>query len=751
MKKFVTSIACMAVAIAGMGFASCSSDDLAETNPNYDPGTKEVYANLVINVSTGHSGSRQSAAVTQATTDQTFRGIVDTKLFTYKLTNDGSWLSEDQSGLKVYDFGTSFSSGDTYVDGDYADTNGRGKSHRIFELGLPLGTNALVFYGRAAKGSPRSGISQENEFGKIDWNLVNGADDTHFDLMPRLSNSVYTTQFQKEQQLVAGVLTQIILTGINGTQNFNNTSAVVSYNGDTFDGRLTWQEYYYRKLKGETLLPLEEVLATSYETFTTISTNELRAGDAATVALYVGDLAQIIKSVKDAIPTSIGEAKAKEIGNQVYNHITEYFDYNATTHACTWKSMPVVAASLITHTRTVGSTDNSTSPYYEHFDNIMSRDLSQFPVDYDVPVGATYLTFAGTTTTTGASTTWEDHRFLYAETYNTSGMGGATNITALNYVYPAELCYFSNSPIRVSDTEHNTDTYPNGTAKWNNETSWTSEWTSPGHVLSTTRSVAMTHDVNYGTALLKTTVRYGANVLQDNNQHFHSAEANKTFTVDDVARFELTGVIVGGQPGVVGWNFLRKDVTDTSDRDSVKFDKLLYDKALNDGAGAIPTYTAAGAKSNPNYTLVWDNYNSSNYANSTDQDKVYVALEFVNNSGKDFWGKDNLIRSGSKFYLIGELDPTSVTLDYTLGNEYKDAGGTHTYHALPPYTANGSTIDVPRVFIQDHTTTADFVIGATSLQNAYYTVPDLRSSQLSLGISVDMKWETGLTFPSVNL
>ena len=55
------------------------------------------------------------------------------------------------------------------------------------------------------------------------------------------------------------------------------------------------------------------------------------------------------------------------------------------------------------------------------------------------------------------------------------------------------------------------------------------------------------------------------------------------------------------------------------------------------------------------------------------------------------------------------------------------------------------------MFIQDFMTTANFVLGETSLQHAYATVPDLRSTQISLGLSVDLKWQTGLTFNEVVL
>ena len=116
-----------------------------------------------------------------------------------------------------------------------------------------------------------------------------------------------------------------------------------------------------------------------------------------------------------------------------------------------------------------------------------------------------------------------------------------------------------------------------------------------------------------------------------------------------------------------------------------------------------------------------------------------------------------MIRNGSTFYIIGKLDPDVATEETltALGKtaaqyaEDKSLGITWpTKYALPPYKADGSTLKVRRVFIQDYMTTADFVIGATSLQKAMVSVPDLRSTQISLGLSVDLQWQTGLTFES---
>ena len=43
------------------------------------------------------------------------------------------------------------------------------------------------------------------------------------------------------------------------------------------------------------------------------------------------------------------------------------------------------------------------------------------------------------------------------------------------------------------------------------------------------------------------------------------------------------------------------------------------------------------------------------------------------------------------------------------------------------------------------------ITGKESLQHALVSVPNLRSGQISLGLSVDITWQTGLTFNDVIL
>jgi hypothetical protein len=124
------------------------------------------------------------------------------------------------------------------------------------------------------------------------------------------------------------------------------------------------------------------------------------------------------------------------------------------------------------------------------------------------------------------------------------------------------------------------------------------------------------------------------------------------------------------------------------------------------------------------------------------QDKVYVALEFQNNTGQDFYGNHNIIRNGGYFYLIAELDPNKTGLaDISWPSNY----------VLPPYKADGTSNQVKRVFMQDYMTTAVFTLGVNSLKHAYLTVPDLRAGSMTLGLSVDINWSTGLNFGDVIL
>ena len=168
-----------------------------------------------------------------------------------------------------------------------------------------------------------------------------------------------------------------------------------------------------------------------------------------------------------------------------------------------------------------------------------------------------------------------------------------------------------------------------------------------------------------------------------------------------------------------------------------KFDKMIYDKVIRDNDYII------GRQNDPIYTFAWDNYDATLAADK--QSDVYVAVEILNNTGKDFWGELNLVRNGGTFYLIGKLDMKTARKP-----DGFNLAGMSNYNYPPYKTQDGSTVDAPRVFMQNYVTTADIILGKDALKHAYVTMPDLRSSQITLGLVIDMSWKSGLEF-NVNI
>lgn len=721
------------VLISVMLFTGCTSDDIADGSGNKGNNSNgpEVNVDFVFNVATGNTAtSRMSSANTQATDAETFRGIENAALMAFKLTNDGKNVAAATTADKYYDMGNIMGSGAIDPDG----TGSTPKSRRVVELSLPTGTNTLMFWGKAIK----DGTS--NQQGSVDWHMSENLSNISFTLSRRIPTGDGPngeTAFKQYEKLVAGVMTQLLE---------RKETCQGTYKTTGFDTQRAWKDYVTisgtNLVRRTDLSPLGEIIADAFITLNTFQANEVRAGSGPSVAMMLSDLYNVINSVANADPTSQGEAITKAFAGQMRSKLNQLVDPSSKKWVTTMNTIKALS----------GIDDSDIA--------LVTQDLNNFPRQiFNVPQGATTLKLTITNPDDDATRTF---KYDYNETIPTYAMDGGTggSFDPLNYRYPAELCYFGNSPVRVTDDTHETSQYPDGTANWDTETSWeagatgtgSKAWTKNGHVLSSTRSVAMQENINYGTALLKSTVRYGTDVLQDNNHAIQQRnsganEPNNTITVG-AGTFTLTGLLIGGVEPEVGWNYLAKEATP-------QYKSFVYDPELP--STAIPTYSAGeGNKSVPNYTLLWDNWNPADLGQK--QNVVYIALEFVNNSGKDFWGLNNLIRNGATFYIAGKLDPDAglSTTDRSEGITWplartapKEAGKFH--YALPPYDGDGNTIKERRVFIQDYMTTADFVIGATSLQKALVEVPDLRSSQISLGLSVDLQWQTGLNFGNIIL
>ena len=744
MKKNSIYALMSAIALSGaIGFSSCSStEDEANVNPGYDPATGDVPVQFVMNLAAGSapSGTRQTADATQADNSleaSKFRGIENAHIMCFEQEASGKFLASPATATRDFDMARVAT----------AASLGSSNSTRVLEMSLPLRTNTIVFYGRAI--TNRSADNYKNVYGNLDaYNVESNLNNTYFQLGRRLTEAG-KTQLVEIEKMLADVLTCIMETDI-GTPNVAATDGtqyadgyhIVEKSTEYPDGiaslnNLHWHDYVYnsnvalRKSpldQNVAMTQLEEFLAKAYFEMTSIQDGEMRNASAPALLSTIKDLWSNINHVRCANPTSEYEAVAKYMAECIHKELNKYFEPSSSElttggpiTSVVFKSISDITGALVTDTYWPG--EESTKPKAADFgsiENYASSDLAVFPEKFDLPQGATHIEFNSTTKI-----------FSYLQNFRTGAVGDVT-FTVNDYYYPAELLYFGNSPIRVSNKENKAGDYPKTTTNWHNSdlafwnTTGADAWTVEG-VKASTRSVAMINDINYGTALLATSVGYKSGVkLKDNNsaiqlRDYGVVENDNEITPTETS-FILKGIVIGGQYPKVGWNYL-PIVSEENKNNGWIFDKVM---ASN---GSIPK----DGTSDATYTLVFDNYNAENT-----QDKVYVALELQNNTGQDFYGLHNLIPNGSNFYLVGLLDPAHPTTDITSWPQY---------HALPPYdTTNNTSVGVKRVFIQDHKTVVNFKIGATSLQSAYLTVPDLRASSVTLGLSVDMKWESGLTF-----
>ena len=317
---------------------------------------------------------------------------------------------------------------------------------------------------------------------------------------------------------------------------------------------------------------------------------------------------------------------------------------------------------------------------------------STYPNNINLPDGAVQLTYA------------EDNKTF---SYAISSTLGALTLDAAKICFPASIYYFQSSDLAATAVELDASKWPTSTTAWTGTAApWLKDansladgWTAS--VLPTTRSIAMRQNINYGVANLATTVKCGAASLPDNTDLTVTDPSEFSGTVAvPTEGFPVTGLLIGGQPTKVGFNF------QPASNDA--FDYTIYDKNLT---GIVAKNGAASAV---NYTIVLPNDKGRGVA---DQNKVNVAIELTNNSVVAFRGADGIIPAGGKFYLVGQLNPDAKTIE----------GVTN-----------------PAVFMSDYKTTMNLTI--TSLKSAYNTIPDLRSTKLQLGLSVDLDWQAGLQF-----
>jgi len=264
-----------------------------------------------------------------------------------------------------------------------------------------------------------------------------------------------------------------------------------------------------------------------------------------------------------------------------------------------------------------------------------------------------------------------------------------TTLSSINnlsrYAYPPALMFYGNSEIYTSNEEVTESDYEGATT-------WSAvldkyEY-SNGTVSANTKAVAVIEPLQYAVGRLDFTLQKTATTtLKDGHGTYidvgKTVEGNREETC-----FPLTGVVVGNQH-TLGFDFVPP--LPQTDLDT----KFAYDSQVPTGTRRI--YLNTTAESAPVSTLSLQTY---------DDEEVYIGLEFENQSGVSFQGIDGVVYPGTRFYLVGSINPTGVGTG--------DAAG--------------------RVFTKDYTTKVSLKVA--SLAKAYNVLPDLLSARLEVGVMV---------------
>ena len=285
------------------------------------------------------------------------------------------------------------------------------------------------------------------------------------------------------------------------------------------------------------------------------------------------------------------------------------------------------------------------------------RNLSTYPESMGLPAGCAILR-------------WTPTGFVVPQISGVEGMAPLNS-----YCFPTSLYYYVNTTIKTSKDE-NIAQYYSASSTWDDVLGGYDFGKS---VTSNTTSVALIKPLQFAVGMLSATVKSDRDWLQDND----GLPETTVFATGE--NLPVTGIILSGQ---YAQNFDFTPIEDGKEHFS-------YD---NQTPGVFLTKQ----KSAPIQTL----------SLPTPEGKdIFFTLEFLNNSGKTFFGADGRVLPGRKFYMVGKLE-------------------------LP---TDPQKRKFEQIFVQDHITTMDCTI--YSLAGAYNAVPDLGIPQLVLGIQTQVNWE----------
>lgn len=259
------------------------------------------------------------------------------------------------------------------------------------------------------------------------------------------------------------------------------------------------------------------------------------------------------------------------------------------------------------------------------------------------------------------------------------------NINSLNrFIYPPEPYYYANSRIKTS---------MNSMKEYYGRSNW-------ADVLKEYENDDAVTDFGSRSVAIKEPLRYAVGCLQIGivaNRLLEDASGTTTFELVD-GYFPLTGVFVSGQ---------FEQTFDFTPNSTTK-EGIIYDKNVA-GQSMGAARTADVLLDDPK------GYTHTLVLQSRDQTVVRFALEFENNSGRDFVGLDGIVRNGTKFYLVGTIDVP---------------GGTTEGYKKRAFTKGYITQGTVRI---------------TSLRQAHTYLPDLLAPRLEIGVKLNTEWKQSTT------
>ena len=583
--------------------AACSTID-EEYEPQSE--TQGVLTDIHIAISPQTTDTRQTATVTQAAENATFRGIQDIYLIPFSINSDAITANDYRLGNRI-DLPALASFSDpsaNSISGLFTNNNSRYYTN----VEVPLGTNAFLFYGRA--------IRDGND------NFVNG-----LTAVTGLSDTGVAGQASGISFAPASIVTNVT----SATDKANSLAACLT----AVANATGWSE--------------SDLYQADREKFITMT-----AGSSASICALLQEIYDKYVGRTDAVATAIVTA------------ITTYADAD-TNGKLTMKSA-----------------------------------YANYPGSFELPDGAAYVKWVEDTETPANSKFEVVTAATTAET-NT----GLTAQSLTSYAYPAELYYRVNSKIKTDDTNTHAEDYPT-TPSWDGAGGLLSKYpypdaTHPAVVNRNTKSIAITDQIQYAVGRLDLKIATAAKSNDADEAGTLRDAKDKVITVGENS-FPIKGILIGNQRPV-DFQFMPNDATDRY---------VLYDTAFGSGTETDP-YTfqnlVSGGEVGPNYTLVYETPEAT--GNADENAIVNFAIELENNSGQPFVGvNEMIIPVGTRFYLIGQINPKS------------------------PTTGSAS-----QVFKQDHYTQVTATIN--SLAKAYNVVPEFLDLSLKLSLEViDWKMST---------